>query len=260
MIEGSEKDTTFPVIELGTPQESGIDIIRICLWKRLMREHIDYCKAVSELGYKISIQPTAIDQYNDEEFTKLLELSDAINPFSFYLVDTWGTQNADQIVHYAELADKYLSPSVKLGYHGHNNKMQALSCADAMLSMGLARDICIDSSVMGMGRGPGNLQTEVAMDHLNRKYGKHYRTDIIIKLCADYISNFYEQTPWGYSVYHFISSDKKLPQDFATYFREHGYSIDDFYRFTDSLSASEKVVCRRPFVEQRCRELNITFR
>lgn len=257
MIEGSEKTTTYPVEKLGTPEQTGMDLIRVCTWKRLMEEHIAYCGQVREMGYMVSIQPTAIDQYNDDEFIKLLQLANGIHPFSFYLVDTWGTQSADQICHYASIADAYLEPEIKLGYHGHNNKMQAIGCVDALLRMGLDRKICIDASVMGMGRGPGNLQTEVAMDHLNRSYGKNYKIENIIELYSKYIKDFYEKAPWGYSLYHFLSADKVLSQDFGTYFKEEKYSIEDFLKFMDSLTAKEKIVFKKDFVEARLKALGI---
>lgn len=257
MIEGNERDATFPVSKLGTPVETGIDLIRICTWKRLMKEHLDYCKEVSDLGYKVSIQPTAIDQYNDDEFIKLLKLANNVNPFAFYLVDTWGTQSSKQIIHYAHLADKYLNKDINLGYHGHNNKMQALSCVATILELNFDRGVCVDSSVMGMGRGPGNLQTEVVMDYLNENYNKNYDVDIVIDLYSKYIKKIYDITPWGYSVHHFVSSRKSLPQDFATYFKENDYSIDEFYQFISSLQQSERVTFRKQFVESRLKELGL---
>lgn len=257
MIVCGEKGNEYPIHKLGIPEETGIDLIRVCTWRRLMEEHIEYCDNVGKLGYKVSIQPTAIDQYNDEEFIRLLRLSNEIHPFALYLVDTWGTQSASQICHYAALADKYLDKETKLGYHGHNNKMQALNCVDAILKMGLDRDICIDSSVMGMGRGPGNLQTEVAMDYLNNNYDGKYDVKTAIGLGSSYIKKFYDRSPWGYSIYHFISSRNSMSQDFATYFKEQGYSIERFIAFIDTLSSSERVVFKRDFVENRLKEMNI---
>ncbi len=258
MIEGNEMELNYPVSKLKTPEETGIDLIRICTWKRLMKEHIEYCKEISNLGYKVSIQPTAIDQYSDEEFVELCKLANTFKPFSLYLVDTWGTQTSEQIVHYAKLADKYLDREIKLGYHGHNNKMQAINCVEAILNLDLDRDICVDSSIMGMGRGPGNLQTEVLMDFLNkRNIGKNYDLSCPLYLYSKYISDFYKKFGWGYSIYHFISASNSLPQDFATYFKENDYSIEDFEKFINSLSAREKVVFKKDFVQMRIKELGI---
>lgn len=257
MIEGSERDRTFPVEKLGRSSGTGIDLIRVCTWKRLMEEHIDYCASVQARGYRLSVQPTAIDQYNDEEFLRLIGLVDQLKPYAFYLVDTWGTQSSSGICHYAELADKYLSPGIRLGYHGHNNKMQALSCAEAVINLGLSRDLLIDATVMGMGRGAGNLQTEVAIDFLNEKCGKHYDLLPVLYLYSKYIEDIYKKQPWGYSLFHFISQRQKLSQDFATYFKEHGYSLADFSRFIDTLRPEERIVFREGPVKEKLAELGI---
>ena len=260
MIEGNEPELNFPTGKLLTAKESGIDLIRVCTWKRLMKEHIDYCKEIAKLGYRISIQPTAIDQYSDDEFIALCKLANSFDPFSLYLVDTWGTQTSKQIVHYAKLADIYLKKDIKLGYHGHNNKMQAINCVEALISLNLDRDLCFDSSIMGMGRGPGNLQTEILMDYLNKAgLDKKYDIGGPLHLYSKYISSFYKQFGWGYSIYHFISANNSLPQDFATYFKENGYSIEEFSLFINSLSDKEKVVFNKEFAEKRLKELNVNL-
>lgn len=255
MIEGTEPETCFPVERLKTPAESGIDLIRVCTWKRLMAEHLSYCQSIQEQGYLVSIQPTAVEQYNKGEFTELLKRTNDVKPYSLYVVDTWGTQSPMQICRYLELAERYLDRTIKIGYHGHNNKMQALSCAQAALNMNLSHDLCIDASIMGMGRGVGNLQTEIIMDYLNEAYGKTYDARKIVALFQHYLREIYAKSPWGYSMYHYLSAQYSCPQDFATYFREKEYGLDQFQLFLDNLQPSEKIVFRKEFVEARCKQL-----
>lgn len=258
MIEGTDPEGCYPIDRLGTPVESGIDLIRVCTWKRLMKEHLSYCRGIAAHGYLISVQPTAVEQYSLNEFTELLKRADGIQPFSFYIVDTWGTQSPLQISRYLELAERYLNPNIKIGYHGHNNKMQTLSCVQSALSMGLSHDLCIDASIMGMGRGVGNLQTEVIMDYLNETQGKHYDKFKIIELFYRYLRDIYAETPWGYSIYHFLSAQYSCPQDFATYFKEKNYGEHTFQRFLSSLRPEEKIVFRAGFVETRLKELGLS--
>lgn len=258
MIEPREPEQCYPTKLLGTPQESGIDLIRICTWKRLTKEHLAYCRTVADMGYRVSIQPTAVGQYNLMEFTELLKQADEIHPFSFYIVDTWGTQSSAQICRYLELAEHNLNPDVKIGYHGHNNKMQALSCAQAAVAMGLSHDLCIDASIMGMGRGAGNLQMEVIMDCLNETVGKKYDPIALVDLYTKHLQKFFASTPWGYSLYHYLGAQYNCSQDFATYFKEKNYGEEKYHRFLDSLSANEKVVFRAVFVEKRLKELGLS--
>lgn len=255
MIEASEPADCYPVSSLGTPDESGIDLIRVCIWKRLAKEHLSYCRAVGALGYRISVQPTAVGQYSLAEFTELLKRANEWRPYSFYVVDTWGTQSPSQICRYLECAERYLGDDVKIGYHGHNNKMQALSCVQAALDMNLSHDLYIDASVMGMGRGAGNLQTEVVMDYLNERANKRYQPLEATALYMRYLRQFYEKNPWGYSLYHYLSAQYNCSQDFATYFKEQSYSEAEFKLFLDSLQPSEKIVFRAEFVEARRNQL-----
>ena len=42
-----------------------------------------------------------------------------------------------------------------------------------------------------------------------------------------------------------ISSINSLPQDFATFFKDNQYSLEDFLLFISSLSSKEKVVFKK---------------
>ena len=236
---------------------NGVDIIRVCIWKRLMKEHFEYCEQVKRKGYPISIQPSRVEQYNKDEFLELLKRTNDIHPFSFYIVDTWGTQSSSHIQWYAELAEKHLDSDIRIGYHGHNNKMQALSCAEKFLTMGLTHDLCVDASLRGMGRGAGNLCTEVIMDYLNEIHGKNYNVFKAVDTYRDYVDPIYKEHPWGYSLYYYLASAIGVNPNFPTYFSENNYSIESFERFLDSLSEQEKIVFSPTFVESRLNEMKI---
>ncbi len=255
MITAADPEGLYPAERLHTPRESGIDYIRVCIWKRLLKEHLEYCSRIRKQGYQISIQPTAVGQYSEKEFIDLLKSANDVDPYAFYIVDTWGTQSSIEICRYAALADRYLNPDIKIGYHGHNNKMQALSCAEAILELKLSHDVCIDASIMGMGRGVGNLQTEVIADYLNEKCGKHYDSLNLVILFEKWLKNFYMENPWGYSMYHYLSAVFHCSQDFATFFRQNKISENIFLEFLKGLAPHEKTVFKKEFVVNRLSEL-----
>lgn len=258
MIEAKEDVSKhFPLEKAALLKDSGIDLVRIMAWEWKLEEHLEYCRKIKDLGLEISIQPTSVVDYSDERFKELLEMTNEIKPYSLYLVDTWGTELPGKIRHLAEMADKMLSPEIALGYHGHNNKMQGLACFEAILGMGLSRPVLCDVSIGGMGKGPGNLQAEVAADLLNEEQNGHYDIDRLCDLYAKNISPFFKESPWGYSLYHFIGSKNLVTQNFATYFRSMGYGEDTFYRFVKSLKGREKVVFKKDFTENRLKELGL---
>lgn len=258
MIEAKQnREDQFPLQMLEKLRDCGLDFIRIMTWEWLMEKHMDYCMEAKARGLEISIQPTAIVDYNDDRFLQLLEKTNAIHPWAFYLVDTWGTESPAKIRHFAEMADKELDAGIKLGYHGHNNKMQALVCLEVLLSMPLSRDLCCDVSIGGMGKGPGNLQSEVAADYLNEREGKKYDVEGICNLYSRYIKQFKREESWGYSLYHFIGSQNHVTQNYATYFRKMDYGEEVFRQFVHSLKGREKVVFTSDFTENRLAELGL---
>lgn len=245
----------YPLKKLSNYKYGGIDLIRVCIWKKCMEEHMKYCRTVAQKGYKISIQPSRVEQYNDSEFIDMLKRSNELSPYAVYVVDTWGTQSPTQICHYLELADRYLDPSVKVGYHGHNNKLQALSCARAAIEMNLKRDLCLDCSIMGMGRGAGNLNTEIIMEFLNGSYGKKFDVDKVIQIFTDTLSGVYHKSPWGYSMYYFLCSINNCNPNYATYFSEKSLDEKLFIKLLNSLSEKEKTVFNKEFLETRLANL-----
>lgn len=50
MLDGADPDRLFPVERLECPEVSGIDYIRVCTWKRLMKEHMCFCKKIAGGG------------------------------------------------------------------------------------------------------------------------------------------------------------------------------------------------------------------
>lgn len=258
MIEAKEDvSKQFPLGKLARLKDAGLDFVRIMAWEWKLEEHLDYCKKVKELGIEISIQPTSVVDYTEERFLKLLEMTNEIKPFSLYLVDTWGTELPGKIRRLAEVADRELSSEIALGYHGHNNRMQGLACFDAIRTLGISRDILCDVSIGGMGKGPGNLQTEVVADFLNEEDGAEYDVEKILGLYECHIEEFFRENPWGFSEYHFIGSRSLVTQNYATYFRQMDYGEDIFYQFVQSLKGREKVVFDREFTENRLKELGL---
>ena len=57
---------------------------------------------------------------------------------------------------------------VKIGFHGHNNLELAL--INTLTAIDCGADI-VDATVTGMGRGAGNLKTELLLTALNSRKG-----------------------------------------------------------------------------------------
>jgi 4-hydroxy 2-oxovalerate aldolase len=245
----------YPLDRLANREENGVDLIRVCIWKRCMDEHMKYCKEVADKGYLLSVQPSRVEQYSDDEFIDMMKRCNELNPYSVYVVDTWGTQSSKQIEHYIEMADKYLNKNIKIGYHGHNNKQQALGCAQKVVETKWNHDICVDSSIMGMGRGAGNLNTEIIMEYLNETKMCSYNVQYVVDAFNNYLEKTYSDNRWGYSMYYYLSAIYGTNPNFATYFEGKKYGIDCFFDFLKQLTEQEKIVFDIDFVEKKLKSM-----
>ena len=219
----------LPLEMLEPADQDSADIIRVIVWKTkhnddgeevdALQEGYEYCKGIVEKGYKLCVQPARVSQYSDEEFLAMVKQFSLLDPMAIYVVDSWGTENAESLLHYMHLADDNMPRKIALGYHGHNNMMQALSVAQAMLKEGFERDVMIDASVYGIGRGAGNLNLEIISKYLNEVYGKNYDVSSMLKVCEDYIYAIYSKEQWGFSLPYFLTATYNCNPAYARYYK-----------------------------------------
>lgn len=239
-----EMGNYYPVHKICKRNEKTADLVRYVCWKRKMEEAYAYCKEIKRKDYELCIQPTRIDQYSEDEFRDIILMFNKLEPTAFYIVDTFGLLTQKQLVNYAKIADKFLDKKIILGYHSHNNMQQAMGNAIAFCNLDLSRDILVDSSVYGMGRGAGNLPTEILLQYLNTYFEKNYSIQPTYKIYDDFLKDIYKKQPWGYSMEYFISAINNGNPSYVDYFIKHGLDLSQIERiFTnckDMIAYSEE--------------------
>lgn len=242
----------LPLELLAPVDKDSADIIRVIIWKTkhdeqgtvvdALQEGFEYCKGIVEKGYKLCVQPARVSQYSDEEFVAMVKKFSTLNPLAIYVVDSWGTQNPEDLLHYMHLADENMPQNVSLGYHGHNNMMQALSAAQVMIHENFQRDIIIDASIYGIGRGAGNLNIEIIAKYMNEQCGKQYNIEKMIHVYEKYIKNIYAVEPWGYSIPFYLTARYDCNPNYARYFVKKNLSCMYFDKFLKQLNGVDKVI------------------
>ena len=216
----------YPVSNFPEHSENTVDLVRVIMWKRMLKEGLEYCKELKRRGYEVGIQATRTEQYNDEEFADFVEMFSEINPKGIYIVDTFGLLDKDKLMHYATIADNHLGEGICLGYHAHNNMQQAFSNAQAMIEHDWKHDIMLDASIMGMGRGAGNLCLELLMKYLNDYQMGKYELSPLWETTDKYILPFYKESPWGYSIPYLLSAMNGKNPSYVHYLEKAGLTIE----------------------------------
>ena len=138
-----------------------IDGIRLTFHKQEIPQAIQWAEIIQDKGYKVFMQPVGSGFYSDMELLSLVEQMNRLRPYAFYIVDTLGSMYRNDVSHRFYLIDQNMDPEIHLGFHGHNNLQLAFSNAQVLGKIQTKRTLLIDASVYGMGRGAGNLPTEL---------------------------------------------------------------------------------------------------
>ena len=241
----------IPIEMIEERKDGYIDGIRVTFHKHQIKEALDFIKKIKNKGYKVFIQPVGTTSYTDEELLDLVKMANEIMPFAFYLVDTLSILYKDSILHMFNLVDKHLDKSIKIGYHSHNNLQLAFSNAQELIDLNADRDIILDASVFGMGRGAGNLCTELIIDYINKSGKNYYNIVPILDLLDGEISINYGKTPWGYNTPYYLASTHKCHPNYASYLLNmQTISARDINAILNSIPVDKRDLFNKELIEK----------
>ena len=250
-------DMSDPVpLERLTPNDgSSIDGIRVIFKKDKLGEAHRYCERIKELGYFFTANFVSTDLYSDKEFIEGIERFNELGPRAMTIVDTFGLIKRKHFLRLAYLADNNLLPNIALAYHAHNNLQQAYGNAEALVEMGLKRDVIIDACVFGMGRGAGNLNLELFADYLNENYGTHYKIEPMLEIMDEYLNDIYQTKFWGYSLPLYLSASTGSHPNYAIYLAEkNSLPVKAFNELLQRIPPEDKAVFSQEKAERYYRE------
>lgn len=241
----------FNVDDLPQHDGSSVDGIRVAFHKKNCNEALDVCAKIKEKGYLVFIQAMVSLSYTDEEFLEMIKRVNAISPYAFYIVDSFGMMKGKDLTRLFFMVEHNLAPDIWIGFHSHNNMQLAYSNAQHLTNVQTNRNLIIDSSVYGMGRGAGNLNTELFVDYLNENAGKTYQLKPLLNLIDEILNEFYQMNPWGYSLPNYISAAHNAHPNYAGYLDDKKtLTIEDMNEIFDIMDEDKKVSFDKNFIEE----------
>ncbi len=182
------------------------DAVRECFFKAERFDAIENCRKIKEKGYLCFVQPVDILGYTDNELIELLQLVNEVEPYCFSIVDTFGSMYQDDLHRVFELIHHNLVSTCKIGFHSHNNMQlsNALSQEFVRISYG-KREVVVDGTISGMGRGAGNTPTELIAQFLVSQMEYSYDMDSLLDIINDYMGSIRSRCFWGYTTPYFLA-------------------------------------------------------
>ncbi len=103
-----------------------------------------------------------------------------------------------------------------------------------------SRNIIIDSTLSGIGRGAGNLCTEIIALYLNNFCRKSYKITPILEAIDKCIKIIYNKNPWGYSVPYYLSGLNNCHPDYAKFLINKSFSYEKINEILRKIPADMK--------------------
>ncbi len=184
-----------------------VDMIRIAIDPKNFDRAVTLAKAVKTMGFEVGFNCMYMSKWTTEYpgfLSKLGVLDDFCDLFC--MVDSFGgVTPKDVTVIFNEVR---ANTNVPVGFHGHNNLQ--LGLINTVTAIELGCDY-VDATIMGMGRGAGNLNMELLLTYLNA----HYGLDVDFNVLGDVVAGFkplMEKYQWGTNLPYMIAGANRIPQ------------------------------------------------
>ena len=203
----NEKDVTPETAkDLLTSIIGKIDLVRMAVNPMNFERALNLGIAIKKMGFKVGFNVMYMSKWAEyDEFKRLIKNVNGIVEY-FYMVDSFGGVYPNDIIDTYEMVRS--KTDVSIGFHGHNNLELGLINTLTAIECGVE---IVDATITGMGRGAGNLKTELLLTALNAKEGLEFDFNALSKV-VDSISELQEQYGWGTNLPYIVSGANSLPQ------------------------------------------------
>lgn len=229
----------------------GIQGIRLTFHKNEVEQAFEWARIIMEKGYHVFMQPVGTVFYSDIELLQLVEKINALHPYAFYIVDTLGSMYRNEVSHRFYIIDENMAPEIQLGFHGHNNMQLAFSNAQVLGKIQTIRTLILDSAVYGMGRGAGNLPTELITQYINKKIDVRYDVTTVMDIYDEYIAPIRKDFEWGYTMPYHIAASNVCHPNYATYLiNRQTLTMKDIETIIQSIPKEYKILYDQDLIER----------
>lgn len=231
----------------GPSEDSPVDIVRVAAYAR----DVTACKFVAKelvgMGYRVFLNLMQVDALTTTELSSLAEEISGWNSVeALFFADSFGGLEPNSVREIVKaISSGWTGP---IGIHAHDNKGQAHANCMAALEFGVTY---LDGTILGMGRGAGNAQTENLLIELTRRGHGSYYADALYPLVLHEFSLLKQRYHWGPNIYYFLAATHRIHPTYVQvmmsderYGAEHILSAVNLLKSTEASSYSVENMLR----------------
>ena len=235
MINGSELVANEPIDSVLSKLfplkaiDSPVDIVRIACHVHEFVNSLPACNWLKDRGYIVGFNLMQVVDQSQEE-VEALSLEASKYPIdSLYFADSMGSMNPQQTSKIISWLRKYWQGP--MGIHTHDNMGLALQNTLQAVNDGVT---WLDSTVTGMGRGPGNARTEELVIEVADIKSKSINMVPLMSVIRSFFQPLKNKCSWGSNPYYYLAGKYGIH---PTYIQE--MMGDSRYSEEDILAAIE---------------------
>lgn len=222
----NEKDVTVDQLpQLLGPIQNLVTMVRLAIDPKNLKRALVLAEGVKKMGFEVGFNVMYMSTWADQkDFIQDLKFVDGLADY-FYMVDSFGGVYPSDVVNTINIVRE--KTNVPLGFHGHNNMELGLINTLTALENGVE---IVDATITGMGRGAGNLKTELLLTVLNSK-GLVDLDFNPLGVVVDGFTKLQQQHEWGTNLPYMVSGANSLPQkDVMEWVSKRFYSFNSIIR------------------------------
>ncbi len=204
-----------------------ISFVRIACHEKEILKLKECFTYLRKLGLKIFVNLMQISEISLSSLNRIVIFLRKSNIKYLYLADSLGCLTASKLKKIINTLN--LEWKNEIGLHAHNNLKRALSNSLFAVKNNFN---WIDSTITGMGRGPGNLKTEDIIKHTGQ-----FKSTKKFKSTKSYFEKLKKKYKWGPNKYYKFAAEKKIhPTYVQKILSDNRYKQNEYFEILNSLS------------------------
>jgi len=220
------------ILKLFSPShESLVSLVRIASHFRELEGLEPAIATLKSLGYDVGLNLMQAGVRSDAELSDTAMFALRSHVDLLYFADSLGNMVQSDVTRVINaFRQDWDGP---IGVHTHDNMLRALDNSIGAIDQGAT---WIDSTVLGMGRGPGNARTEHLMLELGCRFKSEFNILPILDLLRSKFEPLQKKFLWGpHPLYHIAAESSVHPTYVQNMLSDTRYRLEDIVLAMDLL-------------------------
>lgn len=202
---------------------SPVDLVRIACHAHEVKKVLVAVDWLAEAGFRVGLNVMQISEQDPETVISIASSASSHPIEVLYFADSLGSMNSEDVSRVLGwLRQGWNGP---IGIHTHDNMGLALSNTLVAKELGVT---WLDSTVTGMGRGPGNARTEELVIELGKAPSTSSALKSLMTLIGEYFVPMKQKHQWGSNPYYYMAGKFSIhPTYIQKMLSDPRYSEDD---------------------------------